>query len=304
MPRRLSYEEVSRRFELRGFVLVTKTYERDTQKLEYLCSCGRDAIITINDLKAGKNGCKECSKKKARETCLKKYGVDHPQKVKQIRDAAKATCMAKYGVDNPSKAPEITQKIKDSHIKRYGVSSPMHVPRFVEKQRNTLKKNYGVDNPMKDKNIRQKAADTCERRYGVDNPMKVREFYEKANTSFEKKDYTLPSGTVIKLQGYENYAMDILLKDYAYDEENVKTAREDIPVITYQYKGKICKFYPDIYLPLKNKIIEVKSTYTHLAFEEKNKRKLEAAAKQGYKIEYWVFNRQGELEQLIWIPWS
>ena len=301
MPRRLSYEEVSRRFAVRGFTLVTKTYERDIQKLEYVCSCGKSAIITINDLKAGKNGCKDCAKEKGKATCLAKYGVDHPQKIKEVRDAARATCMAKYGVDNPSKSPEIIQKIKDVHIKRYGVSSPMHVPKFVEKQRATIRRNYGVDNPMKNKDIRQRAAETCKQRYGVDNPMKVKEFYEKANTAFEKKNYTLPSGRVIQLQGYENHALDLLLGDYGYDEDSVKTSREDIPIITYQYNGKTCKFYPDIYLPSKNKIIEVKSTYTYLAFEEKNKHKIEATAKQGYKIEYWIFNRHEELEQIIWV---
>lgn len=304
MPKKLEYSEVDRRFKEKGFTLVSKTYEGDSKKLEYICKCGSKAFLTVNRLAAGDNGCRMCAIEKRKTTCLAKYGVDHPRKTKQVRDAAKKTCIEKYGVDNPSKAPEIIQKIRDAHVTRYGVISPMHVKEFVAKQRATIMKNYGVDNPMKSKIIRAKASRTCVERYGVDNPMKVKEFYEKANTSFEKKDYTLPSGTIIKLQGYENYAMDILLKDYEYDEENVKTAREDIPVITYQYKGKICKFYPDIYLPLKNKIIEVKSTYTYLAFEEKNKRKLEAAATQGYKIEYWIFNRQGELEQLIWIPWS
>lgn len=299
MPRRLSYEEVQRRFTVRGFTLVTKNYERDIQKLDYICSCGRNAIITINDLKAGKNGCKDCAKEKAKATCLAKYGVDHPRKTKEVKDAAKKTCMKRYGVDNPSKVPQVIQKIKDTHMERYGVSSPMHVPEFAEKQRATITKRYGVDNPMKNKDVRQKAMNTCKERYGVDNPMKVKEFYEKANNSFERKDYTLPSRKVIKLQGYENYALDLLLQDY--DEESIETDRKKIPIITYEYDGKSCKFYPDIYIPSKNKIIEVKSSYTYLAFEDKNNVKIEATARQGYKIEYWIFNKQGELDQIIWI---
>jgi hypothetical protein len=246
----------------------------------------------------GYGGCKECAKEKGRQTSLARYGVDHPQKSKKVRNTAKATCMAKYGVDNPSKVPQVIQKIKDTHIERYGVSSPMHVPEFVEKQQKTNRERYGVDNPMKNKAVRQKAADTCKERYGVDNPMKVKEFYDKANTSFEKKDYTLPSGTIVQLQGYEHHALDLLLLDHT--EEDIKTSRDEIPVITYQFEDKTCKFYPDFYIPSEHKIIEVKSTYTYLAFEVKNKRKIEAATKQGYNIEYWIFDKHGELEQLIY----
>jgi len=299
MPKKLSYAEVSRRFKLRGFSLVTPYYEGDTQKLEYICICGKTALLSLNRLGSGDNGCKDCAKKKGKATCMAKYGVDHPRKCKEVVEAAKATCVKKYGVDNPSKAPTVIQKIKDTHMERYGVTSPMHVPEFVEKQKSTIMDRYGVDNPMKNKDVRAKASNTCMEKYGVDNPMKVKEFYDKANNSFQKKDYTMPSGKIVQLQGYEPQALDLLLEKYT--EDQIVTEKKLIPIISYEYEEKECKFYPDFYIPHKNKIIEIKSIYTFSAFESKNNAKILATAKQGYNVEYWIIDKHSNLDQIIWV---
>ena len=64
-------------------------------------------------------------------------------------------------------------------------------------------------------------------------------------------------------------------------------------------RGKESTFYPDIYIPSENKIIEVKSTFTYDKFEEKNEEKLTSTAAQGYNIEYWIFNKKGKLLKLM-----
>ena len=163
-----------------------------------------------------------------------------------------------------------------------------------------MQKKYGVDNPMQNKEIREKASQTCMDRYGVRNPSQHEPFYRKANDC-RKKPYELPSGKVVQLQGYENYALDILLQDY--DEEDIVVDdRIGIPTILYKFEGERHKFYPDFYIPSENKIIEIKSSYTYDKFKEKNEAKLEWTPIRGYNIEYWIIGKKGNIEEVIFRP--
>lgn len=291
---------VKARFARRGFELLATEYIDVSTQMQYKCKCGTIDYMPYSRLAKFPAGCKNCSEEKRKKDCIEKYGVDHQQKAKEVREKTKKTCMKKYGVDNPSKSAKIIQKIKDVHMERYGVTTAMHVPEFAEKQRQTIQRNYGVDNPMKNKEVRAKASQTCIDRYGVDNPSKVPEFYHKANNAWKKKDYILPSGKVLHLQGYENHAVDILLQMYNEEEIIMDDRTENgVPVIEYTFEGKKCKFYPDCYIPHKNKIIEVKSVYTYSKFEKKNKAKLRQTSEKGYKIEFWIFDKKGELVEMV-----
>jgi len=73
-------------------------------------------------------------------------------------------------------------------------------------------------------------------------------------------EYTLPSGKNIKLQGYEPYAMDILLRQY--NENDILYKRTDMPELWYHItEDEQHRYYPDFYIPKDNLIIEVKSEY-------------------------------------------
>lgn len=71
----------------------------------------------------------------------------------------------------------------------------------------------------------------------------------------------MPSGIIRKVQGYEPFALDDLIKKY--NEEQIKTDRKNIPRIPYKLEGKQKYYFPDIYIPDENFIIEVKSNYTY-----------------------------------------
>lgn len=109
-------------------------------------------------------------------------------------------------------------------------------------------------------------------------------------TSKKYKKYTLPSGIEINIQGYENYALDILLKEYAEDE--IINSRSEIPIIDYQFKNINRKYFPDIYIPKVNKIIEVKSLWTYKRNLIKNIIKAIYTRKLGYSYEIWIIHKQ------------
>lgn len=298
----LTHKIVAARFERQGFILLSETYTNDQEPLDYICKCGEHDSMPFQRFRSGGAGCKDCAEKQRKENCIEKYGVDHPQKSEEVRKKTKETCIERYGVDNPFKDPDVVQKIKDVHMDRYGVDNPMYVPEFAEKQRQTMQDHYGVDNPMQNPEIKEKAAQTCMERYGVRNPMQNEEIYRKARTNmWKKKEYELPSGRIVELQGYEHFALDILLKMYDEDQIVADDRNKDggVPTITFDFKGQKCKFYPDFYIPHKNKIIEVKSTFTYEQDIERNAAKILSTSQQGYKIEYWFFEDDGEFSQII-----
>ncbi len=176
--------------------------------------------------------------------------------------------LEKIGVDNPSKSEEIKQKIKGIYLEKYG------------------------DHPKRTKEVQQKWMETCFQKYGGhpnQNP-DVQEKHEKKSYYF--KNYTLPSGKIVRIQGYEGKALDILLK--SYKEEEIILGRKNIPRIEYFIGDTKHIYYPDFFIPKENKIIEVKSEWTSKLDRSYLEEKCEATAQAGYICEVWMYNSKGQ----------
>jgi len=130
-------------------------------------------------------------------------------------------------------------------------------------------------------------------KYGVEYPMQNIEIQIKSQKNAKKfKEYIMPSGNMRKVQGYEPFALDILIQ--IYTEEQLKTNRKEVPRIKYIVNEKDKYYFPDIYIPDENKIIEVKSMWTFNLHKEIVNLKKEACISQGYIYEIWCFNHKGE----------
>lgn len=90
------------------------------------------------------------------------------------------------------------------------------------------------------------------------------------------------------LQGYENVAIDELLK--TYNENDIEL--DNIPKIPFDNKW----YFPDIFIPIKNLIIEVKSSYTYEKQLEKNLLKAKATIEFGYNYEIWICSNKTILQ--------
>lgn len=65
MRRKLNYDIIKKEFNDRGYKLLSKTYKKNTQKLEYICPKHKDKgvlTITFQNFTAG-SGCSYCSKR-------------------------------------------------------------------------------------------------------------------------------------------------------------------------------------------------------------------------------------------------
>jgi hypothetical protein len=122
--------------------------------------------------------------------------------------------------------------------------------------------------------------------------MQNEEYFEKCmKNSHRFKEYVLPSGRVVKIQGYENLALDKLLETHKEEDLIVgtKEIKSIIGRIEYTFEGKNKVYHPDIYIVSENKVIEVKSTYTIKVDIEKNRAKQKAVLDKGMNFEFMIF---------------
>ena len=236
-------------------------------------------------------------REKIKTTVIEKYGVDHPMKNLEIQEKKYTTNINRYGHISPLKNVEIQQKIKNTIMEKYGVKNPMQNLEIHAKQKITLMKNYGVENPGQNPEIKAKIRATMKELYGVEYPIQNPEIYAKfLASSFKKKTYTFPSGRTAICQGYEPFCLDYLLEEGYHEDDIIVGDPEHIPIIDYIHvEGRASRYFPDIYLPPYNRIIEVKSDYIYYKEEENNIRKFEATAKAGYDLYLYIFDAKGEV---------
>ena len=113
-----------------------------------------------------------CSREKVKNTCLEKYGVDNPSKLKEVRDKAKGTMLDRYGVEHAMHSPIFVDKTKNTCLEKYGVGNPSQIDSVKNKKKETNLKNLGVEYPIQNNTIREKIEKTMIEKYGVDNAMK------------------------------------------------------------------------------------------------------------------------------------
>jgi hypothetical protein len=251
-------------------------------------------------------------KNKIKITMLRKYGVQYVLQIpiykeklllhnsivlKENKEKIKRTCLIRYGVNYVSQSLMYKIKYTNTCIRKYGVPHISQTKQFKEKVKQTFLKNYGVDNPNKTKVVRDKIKKTCIEKYGVEYPSQNKEVQEKTQKNAKKyKEYKMPCGEIRKVQGYEPFALDYLVTQYK--EDDIKTNRKDVPRIPYVVEEKRHYYFPDIYIPSENKIIEVKSTWTYKCKTDNIPHKEKATKEAGYNYEIWVYNKKGEKIQI------
>lgn len=154
-------------------------------------------------------------KQKSRQTCLKKYGVEHIGQAKEVKDKIKKKtdknreerlvrqkankkdykdlCLEKYGVEHYQQSKVFKQKSRQTCFEKYGVEHYAQTEEWKQKTKNTLNKKYGVDNVGQLEKFKEKSRQTCIERYGVDSFSKSSEFNKRIEDNFIK---------ILKRDGY------------------------------------------------------------------------------------------------------
>ena len=265
--------------------------------IEFICNCGVPYKKKAYSIMMTSGAfCKKCStlnaNTKSKKTFIEKYNVECALQNPAVKEKMKKTMMKNYGVVHALQNKKLKEKAKNTTLERFGTEYASQSESFRNNVKHTCIIKYGVDNPNKVLEIRDKIKNTCIERYGVENAAQSQEIMEKTQKNAKKyKEYKMPSGTIRKVQGYEPFALDELVKTYI--EEDIISDRKDIPRISYKIGDKQRYYFPDIYIQSKNKIIEVKSSWTYKCKEDNIQEKAEATKKAGYGYEVWIYDSKG-----------
>lgn len=294
-------------------------------KITFICNCGEEHtknILIILD--KGGAFCKKCTNKTRAQTLektnMERYGEKCTLNCKNTKEKAEKSIMDKYGCLNFSKLDEIQDKIKKTNMRKYNVEHVLQSDKIKRKIKNTIKEKYGVEfigqseeikEKIREKNlikygcewglgndqVKQKGKMTNLKKFGYKNVMHNPSIADKSSKArYKSKDYRLPSDQIIKIQGYENYALDKLLYEENIDESDIITGCINVPTIWYyDNDGVKRRHFVDIFIPSQNRCIEVKSDYTITIKKSNIFLKQEAGKKLGYEYEIWVFKSKGKL---------
>lgn len=181
------------------------------------------------------------------------------------------------------------ERKQKSNLEKYGVTNTGSLESVKKKIQESFKDKFG-GHPKQTQEVQDKWKATCVEKYGG-HPNQNKEVQVKSEaTSFAFKDYMMPSGTVVKYQGYENLALDELVQ--LYEEEDICVGRSHVPSVNYYVGDKKHVYFPDFFIPSENKIIEVKSQWTIQLRRGNIEEKATATVKAGYKYEIWVYNHK------------
>jgi hypothetical protein len=241
--------------------------------------------------------CKPCTYINAKEirkqTNLKNIGTENYFQSNNVKEQIKATNLQKYGVEYCAQSQHFKDKFKETCLKNFGVPHPLKNKIITEKIKNTNIQKYGVNWSMQSDIVKNTSIINAFKKYGVSHYMQIPEHAENVSKAcYLIKYYILPSGNIIKYQGYEHFALDELLKTIS--EEHILNSKIDVPDIWYNdIHGKKRRHYVDIFIPSQNRCIEVKSTWTIEKIKENIFLKQQAAKELGYNYEIWVYNNKG-----------
>ena len=237
-------------------------------------------------------------KEKTRQTNLKNRGYEYPSQDPKVKEKIKQVNLEKRGCENPTQDFRVRDKVRKTMLLKYGVEYITQNSEIQEKIKQTSIKKCGYESHFQNPKVREKITQTNIRKYGCEYPMQNAEIAERSSkNAYKLKDFVMPSGRKIKLQGYESRALVELLK--VYDEDDIVFSREEVPEIWYADKdGKKHRHFVDFYVKSINRCFEVKSTWTYQRNEEKVLAKRSAAINSGFNYIVWIYNKK-ELEMII-----
>ena len=176
-------------------------------------------------------------------------------------------------------------------LKKYGAEYYVQSDRCKE----DMLKKYGAEYYVQSEHYKKMMMEN----YGVEHAMQNPELFRKAQmTSFRRKPYVSWDGKTFMLLGYEDKALDDL-----FEQEGGKVvyAGEDQEIPTFQYIGddnEYHYYYPDIYIPSENRVIEIKSVYTYNRDPESVLHKALAVSDQ-YLFELRMYDHKKQLVEIL-----
>jgi DNA-directed RNA polymerase subunit RPC12/RpoP len=245
---------------------LEEKYVNNSTKMKYICKCGGTAEITYGHFSEGKR-CADCAgNKKLSYKYVQNYFKEQNCELLETEYTNTRTKMkyrCKCGNESSTSFDNFRAGYRCMKCSGNERLTLEFVQQYFKEHNCELLETSYINS-----NTKMKYKCECGREHEMtwDN---FKQGYRCRYCGFEKnegskvryKDYTLPSGKVIKIQGYENMALDELVQHFS--EDDLVTKRTEVPEMKYELNGKIGSYFPDIYIKSENLIIEVKSSWTY-----------------------------------------
>jgi len=155
-----------------------------------------------------------------------------------------------------------------------------------KKTENTINRKYGGWKKLNDSTIER-----LKNERGDDylNNLKIKAHINGQKSGLKYKKTTI-DGVEIMYQGYELKAIYRLIGE-GYNIKDLIIGKSNVPSFNYTHNGKKRYYFPDIYIPKDNRIVEVKSIYYYNRYLDKNLLKRDAVLKKGYKFDFYIMNK-------------
>lgn len=252
------------------------------------CQCGEETRFL--NFKAGyKPHCSlacaaadEDVKNRRVKTNLERFGVVAPVLNQRVLRKTQKTMKARHGVDwgKAMTSETLREKARQMCMQRYGVWN------FSQSDEYQL-----IMTKEKTADVQARRESTMMDRYGVRSPLQIPEVFERQAETNKSLKVVNIKGKCFKVRGYEPEVLSDLIKRGFHPEELCTTSREGRPSIRWvDVDGTARRYYPDIWVPKDNVIVEVKGPYTLGLLEggdgiyEEFHRKMKATAKAGYTV--------------------
>ncbi len=133
----------------------------------------------------------------------------------------KETCLKKYGVEHSSQSPQTIQKMKQTNIEKYGCECSLHNDVVSKKKKDTWIEKYGVDNPSKSEMIKNKIKQTNIDKYGVVCTFQSEDVKQKSSqTKLEKYgDEHFTNREKAKQTNLQKYGYEIIFESPEKQQE-------------------------------------------------------------------------------------
>lgn len=141
---------------------------------EFFDLTNNQIIFLIKEYNCHKD--KKLANKITKKILLQKYGNENYNN----RDKAKQTCLKKYGVDNPYKSSDLMKNSFSIKEEKYGIGNSNN---WIKNHETRIKNSGSLESSYKQ--CREKYRQTCLEKYGFDNPTKNEEIKNKISKSLE-----------------------------------------------------------------------------------------------------------------------
>jgi hypothetical protein len=185
---------------------------------------------------------------KSKQTCLEKYGVNHPAKTTEVITKMQNTTYNNYGVINISQSLEWKKKIQN----KWENKTEEDIAFYTSKKKATKLVKYGDENY----NNSQKNRETCIKKYGVSNGNQIKESKDKTKrTKLERYgDENYTNATKMKKTKLMRYGNS----SYVNPQKATQTCidRYGVKRVMYLYSNKHSQISQNLFWEIYNKLPE------------------------------------------------